>query len=85
MGIKVHTLTAATDEVKQVWNWIENGIFDALERKFLKEVHFCVLSMPEAGSNCHGNLLESYQVRNGCWCGHCGTARRCLEHDEDAH
>lgn len=55
-GLTVHTLLPTRPEAKLLINWLERGVFDALDRRYLSDVIFSI----HTKDNQDLILLESY-------------------------
>lgn len=62
-GMHVKMLKASTDESRLLIKWMELGVFDALEKRFLDCLIFEILTFPEPNNKEKARLLESYTFK----------------------
>lgn len=57
VGLNIKSLTTSNKQVAKIVEWLEDGVFDALEKRYLREVIFGVTTDP----NNPKSLVESYR------------------------
>ncbi|CAM8912706.1 unnamed protein product [Rhodiola kirilowii] len=54
LGIKIKKLTPIDEESRRMIDWMEKGVYDALQKKYLKQLLFCICETVE------GPMIEEY-------------------------